>query len=415
MLSKSKSRLSRVWRGTYAGKRVLIIFKKELKDTLRDKKTIFMMVLLPLLLVPLLIIGMNKVMSAQADKAEAKVISIGIAGAEYAPELIDLIMNNDKIEIDNSIPADSLSEFVKKEEIDGALIITSDFQRKIKDDDQAVIQLFYKGTDAFGSVYQRLSAIIDEVDSTIVIERISRLNLDKNLFDAIAIEKIDLSSLQEIIAKLGGGFLPYIFIIFGFMGAMYPGIDLGAGEKERGTLETLLSTPAERSEIVIGKFLLVMLAAVMTALIAMLGFYIGIQSFPDIPEEFTSIISKMFTFKIVFMILTLIIPISAFFSALILSLSIYAKSFKEAQSMISPFTIVIIFPALIGTLPGIELNYKTALLPIINVALATKDVLAGTINPVLLAEVYLSLFIFAGLSLWFCVKWFQREETLFRV
>lgn len=394
---------------------IFIIFKKELKDTLRDRKTIFMMVLLPLLLIPLLIIGMTMVMSAQADKAEAKVISIGIAGAEYAPELLDLIINNDKIEIDSSIPVDSLAEFVKREEIDGALIIASDFQRKIKDDDQATVQLFYKGTDAFEAVYQRLSAIIDEVDSTIVTERIFRLNLDENLFDAIAIEKIDLSSLQEIIAVLGGGFLPYIFIIFGFMGAMYPGIDLGAGEKERGTLETLLSTPAERSEIVIGKFLMVMLAAIITALIAMLGFYFGIKYFPDIPEEFTSIISKMFTFKIVFMILTLIIPISAFFSALILSLSIYAKSFKEAQSMISPFTMVIIFPALIGTLPGIELNYKTALIPIVNVALATKDVLAGTINPVLLAEVYLSLFIFAGLSLWFCVKWFQREETLFRV
>lgn len=396
-------------------KRIFIIFKKELKDTLRDRRTIFMMVLLPLLLIPLLIIGMTMVMSAQADKAEAKVISIGIAGAEYAPELLDLIINNDKIEIDSSIPVDSLAEFVKKEEIDGALIIASDFQRKIKDDDQAVIQLFYKGTDAFGSVYQRLSAIIDEVDSTIVIERISRLNLDKNLFDAIAIEKIDLSSLQEIIAKLGGGVLPYIFIIFGFMGAMYPGIDLGAGEKERGTLETLLSTPAERSEIVIGKFLLVMLAAIITALIAMLGFYFGIKYFPDIPEEFTSIISKMFTFKIVFMILTLIIPISAFFSALILSLSIYAKSFKEAQSILTPFSMAILFPATIGMLPGIELDYKTALIPITNVALATKDVLAGSIEPLLLAEVYFSLFILAGLSLWFCVKWFQREETLFRV
>jgi sodium transport system permease protein len=160
---------------------------------------------------------------------------------------------------------------------------------------------------------------------------------------------------------------------------------------------------------------MVMLAAIMTALIAMLGFYIGIKSFPDIPEEFIVIISKMFTFKIVFMILTLIIPISAFFSALILSLSIYAKSFKEAQSMITPFNMAIIFPALLGTLPGIELNYQTALIPIINVALATKDVLAGTINPILLIEVYLSLLIFASISLLFCVKWFQREETLFRV
>ncbi len=196
---------------------------------------------------------------------------------------------------------------------------------------------------------------------------------------------------------------------------MYPGIDLGAGEKERGTLETLLSTPTKRIHIILGKLLVVMIAAIITAFIAMLGVFIAIRLLPEITNDFLPVIKQMFSFKMIFMILTLVIPISAFFSALILSLSIYAKSFKEAQSMITPFNIAIIFPALLGTLPGIELNYKTALIPIMNVSLATKEVLAGTINPVLLAEVYLSLFIFASISILFCVKWFQREETLFRI
>lgn len=395
-------------------KRIFIIFKKELKDTLRDRRTIFMMVLMPLLLVPLLIIGTNKVMSAQEDKAKTKVITIGIAGAENAPKLLDLFSNDERIEIDESVPDDSLSAYVKNETIDGALLIGSDYQSKISGDDQATIQLLYKGSDAFESVARRISNIIVKMDSTIIAERIARLNLDENLFDAIEIEKIDLSSMQELIGKLGGGFLPYIFIIFGFMGAMYPGIDLGAGEKERGTLETLLSTPADRTEIVIGKFLMVMLAAIITAAIAMLGVYVGIQSYPDIPKEFLETISKMFSIKLILLILSLVLPISAFFAALILSLSIYAKSFKEAQSLITPFNIVIIFPALIGMMPGMELTSKTALIPIMNVALATKDVLAGSIDPILLAEVYLSLFALAGLSLWFCVKWFNREETLFR-
>ncbi len=396
-------------------KNILIILKKELKDTLRDRKTIIMMVLVPLLLVPMLILGINLVMSSQSDKAETKIITIGISGGEFAPELYHKLLTNDKIKIDDSIKSDSLAFYVKNETIDGALIIENDFQQKINADDQSVIQLLYKGTDAFEAVYNRISTIIEEVDSTIVAERLVRLNLDKNLFDAIAIDKVDLSSIQEIIGKIGGGFLPYIFIIFGFMGAMYPGIDLGAGEKERGTLETLLSTPADRYEIVVGKFLMVMLASIMTATIAMLGVYIGVQSYPEIPEEYLSIISEMFSIKMLLMILSLVIPISAFFAGLILSLSIYAKSFKEAQSMISPFNIIIIFPALLGTLPGIELNFTTALIPILNVSLATKDVLAGTIDPLLLAEVYVSLFIYASISLLFCVKWFKREETLFRI
>ena len=75
-------------------------------------------------------------------------------------------------------------------------------------DDQATIQLLYKGSDAFESVVRRISNIISTMDSTIIAERIARLNLDENLFDAIEIEKVDLSSMQELIGKLGGGFLP---------------------------------------------------------------------------------------------------------------------------------------------------------------------------------------------------------------
>lgn len=407
MLSKSKSR-------TFAGKNILIIFKKELKDTLRDRRTIFMMVLMPMLLVPIVMIGMTKIMISQAEKAEAKTFTIGVAGDEYAPQLIDMLIEHNKIEIDESIPDDSLAIYVKNEEIDAALIISDDYQTKLANDEQTVIQLLFKGSDDFESAGSRITNIIDTMDSTFVAERITRLNLDEKLFDAIEIQEVDLSSLQEKIAKKVGGILPYMFIIFGFMGAMYPGIDLAAGEKERGTLETLLSTPAKRIEIVLGKFFVVMLAAIITAAISMSGIFLGAQFFPDIPEEFMFAIKDMFSLKVVFLIFTLVIPISAFFSALILSLSIYAKTFKEAQSIIAPFNIAIIFPAVIGTLPGIELNYKTALIPITNVALATKDVLAGSIEPILLAEVYLSLFILAGLSLWFCVKWFHREETLFR-
>ena len=396
-------------------KNIFIIMKKELKDTLRDRKTIFMMILFPMLLVPLFMVGVNKIMLSQEEKAESKEISIGIYGKEFAPALFDLLNNDDKIIIDNTIPKDSFTVSIKRHDIDGAIIINDDFAQKIISDDQAIIKLFYQGSDAFESVFKRISISVDSLDNRIVAERVARIGISENIFNPIHIDKVDLSSMQETIGKLAGGFLPYLFIIFGFMGAMYPGIDLGAGEKERGTLETLLSTPTKRIQIILGKFFVVMIAAIVTALVAMLGIFIAIRLLPELTDDILPVLMQMFSYKIVFLILTLIIPISAFFSALILSLSIYAKSFKEAQSMITPFNIAIIFPALLGTLPGIELNFKTALIPIMNVSLATKEVLAGTINPILLIEVYLSLFIFASISLLFCVKWFQREETLFRV
>ncbi len=142
--------------------------------------------------------------------------------------------------------------------------------------------------------------------------------------------------------------------------------------------------------------------------------YFGIQTFPDLEPWVLEIVNQMLTLKNIALIMSLILPISAFFSALLLGLSIYAKSFKEAQSIVGPLNIAIIFPALIGTLPGIELNAITSLIPILNVSLASKDIIAGTINPYYMIEVYLSLIVFAGLAILWCVNWFNRESTIFR-
>ena len=198
------------------------------------------------------------------------------------------------------------------------------------------------------------------------------------------------------------------------MGAMYPALDLGAGEKERGTLETILSSPASRLDIVLGKFLVVLLAAFLTAFIALGGIFVGIQRISDIPAELIIVINEVLSPKTIGLIMTLVLPVAAFFSALLLGLSIYAKSFKEAQSIVAPLNIVIIFPAIIGTLPGMELNTVTALIPVLNVSLASKDIIAGVMNPFYMTEVYLSLFGFAGLAIFWCVKWFNRESTIFR-
>jgi len=110
----------------------------------------------------------------------------------------------------------------------------------------------------------------------------------------------------------------------------------------------------------------------------------------------------------------LLLPLVIFFASLLMAISIFARSFKEAQSQMSPLTIVILLPVFIGILPGIELNAMTALIPVLNLSLATKDIVSGTISPWLLAEVYASLILISVLSVAFCVRWFNREDVIFR-
>ncbi|MBT3604007.1 MAG: ABC transporter permease, partial [Candidatus Latescibacteria bacterium] len=112
--------------------------------------------------------------------------------------------------------------------------------------------------------------------------------------------------------------------------------------------------------------------------------------------------------------ISLLLPLTIFFAAALLAISIFAKSFKEAQSLMTPLNLFIILPVFVGLLPGIELTSLTALIPVLNVSLATKEVLAGTITMPLLLEVYASLILLAGLSLFFCAKWFDRESVIFR-
>ncbi|MAP71538.1 MAG: hypothetical protein CMF81_06660 [Candidatus Marinimicrobia bacterium] len=392
----------------------LTIAKKELTDITRDRRTIIMMIVLPFVLIPGLFGVVYTIQSQQAEKATEQQMKVSFFGQEYAPELYQAFADLDKVIILDQIPADSVDSYIQNEYLDAAIYVNREYQESIDQNKQAPIIIKFKGTDSFGITRDRIKSLLTAQENQIITKRMNQLNLKPDIVKAYQIEYKDIASTQEKLGKFVGGFLPYFFIIFGFMGAMYPALDLGAGEKERGTLETILSSPATRLDVVLGKFLVVMLAAITTAFIALGGMYLGIQTFPDIEPWVLEVVNVILSAKTVILMMSLIIPISAFFSALLLGLSIYAKSFKEAQSIVGPLNIAIIFPALIGTLPGIELNAVTSLIPILNVSLASKDIIAGTINPWYMVEVYLSLIVLAGLAIVWCVNWFNRESTIFR-
>lgn len=393
----------------------LIILIKELTDMIRDRRTIFMMVVMPLVVIPLLATTAIKLTQSQIEKAKDKELRVAVIGETAAPELFKRLSKEENFFLVTMTNADSARAMTAEQTLDGVVIIPQDFSEFVEGDKQATIRLIFKSSESLNAARRRIEAIIDQYDREIVNERIGRLQLDETLFDAIAIEREDVASTEEKFAENAGGFLPYIFIIFGFMGSIYPALDLGAGEKERGTLETILSSPASRFDIVMGKFLVVLLFSIATAFLAMLGVLIMVYQFlPTIETNITQTVMDMLGPRRIFIIMSMVLPVSAFFAAVALAISIFARSFKEAQSMMAPLNIIIILPAMIGMLPGFKLSAVTAAIPILNLSLATKAILGGSADPILIAEVYLSLFFLAGVSIYGCAKWFNREETLFR-
>ena len=393
---------------------VFVIFRKELTDTLRDRRTLISMIVIPLLLFPLLIGISSRIMMSQIEKAKGKVLRIGLQTSGNAERFRELLLRDAKVRVTTGLSEDSARALITSDSLDAYIVFDRDFDRQVMNLAAGKVTLYFKSAEVRGIEKDRVVKLLNEFERELRTERFARLRIDESVVTTMEIKETNLASAQEKIAEVIGGFLPYIFIIFCFLGSMYPAIDLGAGEKERGTLETLLSSPADRFEILLGKFGVIVLAGILTAMIAMVGLYLGIAQTKEIPAELLKTILGMLQWRTIFLLLSLLLPLTVFFAAALLSLSIFAKSYKEAQSIISPLMIVIIVPVFVGLMPGMNLTTTTALVPILNVSLATKAIIAGKETFLLLAETYLSLIFIAAAGLYVCAKVFGRESTVFR-
>lgn len=402
-----------------------IILKKELKDITRDRRTIITMIIVPLLLFPILTTVATKIISSQTKKNQTKTLTVGFISQDTNTELRDLLREREDITLIETLSETEIDTLIKSDSLDAVIQQSENFTEQINNLQAGDIHLYFKSSKDLNTTRNRLTDILKEYENIVLDTRFQNLNLDRSVTQGIKTHRHDIATNQEKFGKAIGGLIPYFFILFCFTGCMYPAIDLGAGEKERGTIETLLTSPVGHVQILLGKIGVIVLSGLISASVAFLGLIFAAVSHPDIAERLFSNMSANITVTHISAILLLLavpilsiclllLPLVIFFGSVLMSISVFAKSFKEAQSQMSPLTIVIILPIFIGILPGIELNAFTAFIPVLNVSLATKDIISGTISYWLLAEVYGSLILLSIISLIFCVNWFKREDVIFR-
>ncbi|HSR53119.1 MAG TPA: ABC transporter permease [Acidobacteriota bacterium] len=388
------------------------IFKKEFIDTIRDRRTIIGMVILPLIMFPLIFMVMDRVMSSTDQKAREAMLQVAVFDQGNASGFRPYVGRQEAMELAEGLSREDIEDLIRNEELDGAYVFAPDFDAAVADRRSGRVTVYYKVTDTkIGR--DRILEPLRQYGRDLLQARLDQLEVSEEFVTTVDIEERNVASQKERLAQMVGGFLPYMFILFCFTGAMYPAIDLGAGEKERGTLETLLASPAGRLEILLGKFGVVVLTGIFAACMSILGLYLGASQISLGEERMEDVMALLEPHSIA-LVLSLLLPLTVFFAGIMLSLSVFAKSFKEAQSTISPMIILVILPAAIGMAPGVELDSLTALAPILNVSLATKGIIAESINPLHLALTYVSLFVFAIISLVFSTFWFGREGVIFR-
>jgi sodium transport system permease protein len=250
-------------------------------------------------------------------------------------------------------------------------------------------------------------------------ERLQARALPDSLVRPFEIDEKNVAPPEKVGGEILGGMVPYFVILLCLTGAMYPAMDLTAGEKERGTIETILCSPISRTHLVLGKFLMVLTASIATAVlsIASMAFSFGVGKkmlLGALHGAADSALKITVTGKAVVSIFVVVLPLAVFFSAALLALSLFAKSFKEAQSYISPLMIVVVLPAVAALLPGVELNPALAMVPVLNTSLVSKEIITGTYHWGLIALIFLSSSVYAAAAIAIAVKLFQREDVLFR-
>ena len=394
---------------------IVSIFKKELIDVLRDRRTLMFMVVIPILITPLLVIGSIKFQEYQNKKSEEKILKIAYINESEDSLAKELLSDQKGVKIIEGVPIDSIESYIKSDSLQGGLYLGKGFLKKIKTNSSGDVKIYYKSSDLMSKSKKRIQAALDIYKEKIIAERLKQLNVDGQILEPINITNIDMATAKETLGKAVGGFIPYVLVMFIFLGAMYPAIDLGAGEKERGSLETLLSSPATKFEITMGKLLVVSLTGIVSGLVSVLGISSSLFFIDKIPVQIQETILELINPFMIFSIIILMIPIAIFFASMLLSISFYARSFKEAQSLMGPLNMVIIVPLFLSLGPGMEMDHATALMPLINVGLLTKEILAGSVELIYFIETLFSLLFCAAIGIWFSVFWFKKENTIFRV
>lgn len=390
-----------------------VVYRKELLDSLRDRRALISMIALPLLVVPLLVLGMGGLSFKLAERARGEVHEVMVLGADQAPELVAEIEKMDTLRLVPETP--DFRQRIADKEVQAVLRVPGDFAERVERGETAELTIYtYEGETRSSLAASRLEGLLRERRAAVVRERLEAEGLSETLISPFRAARENVAPPERVTGVLIGGLLPYMLIMLCITGAIYPAMDLTAGEKERGTMETLLSSPVSRLTLVLGKFFVVFTFSMITAFLAVsvLGgmFWVAVS---QLQANGVLLELSLSPFAIAGFLL-LLLPMAAFFSAVLLAISVFARTFREAQTYVSPLMIVALLPAVVALMPGVELTPLLALVPVLNVSLIGREILSGFYPWGYILLILLSSSLYAAAALWAAVKLFQKEAVVFR-
>lgn len=439
--------------------RINTIWRKELIDTLRDRRTLIAMILVPMVLYPAMMLGSLQALEVQTtnlqkeeytiavtredvgrwlrrviDSDAARHPGIGRVTAEEAIEKAatqsasqpapDAAMQRSTREAALDAATDAPPQFriivvkdPKRVVIDGAANVGLELSGAIPttlSEGSTGANILFDATDvrsqfAFGA----LSKVLDRLRISMLRQRLSRRELPTSFIEPISPYATNLASAERTAGAVLGQIVPLILIVMTITGAIYPAIDLTAGERERGTLETLMVAPVPTVDLIAGKFIVVTMIGMLSALLNLISIggtvYLGGVGAALLPGSDLSIPLSSLP-----LVLVMLLPLAVLFSAMLLAVCSFARSFKEAQNYILPVMVAALIPGVVGILPATRLEGPILIMPVANVVVLTRDLFLGKSG---LGEsilwVVLSTSLYAAAAVAIAARLFGQEAVLF--
>jgi len=414
-------------------RRIRTIYGKELVDILRDRRTLIAMIVVPIVLYPLLMLGSIQAVGFQSDSMGREVVRIGVPGEAQGHALsqlleidrVELSRKRERLEVEGDAPEES-PEVIEKYEII-ALASLEEIRSRVRDrsiqigvvlDSDALINsievqneiTFYPDMEDVRSafVYHRLKAMIERTTDRTNTRRKKERDLPEAFDKPFIVNVVDLSAPPSILGQV----LPLILILMTITGAIYPAIDLTAGERERGTLESLMVSPVPVIDLIVGKFLVVTTVAIMGASLNLASVTATVY-FGGFDRIIASTGGNMPLGTMVIILLCLI-PFAVLMSAVMIAVCSYARTFKEAQNYVTPVILAVLIPGGIAALPATRLESVMLVVPVGNMVLLARDLLLGAHVPLLhILIVLLSTSLYAAAAVAVAANIFGHESVVF--
>jgi sodium transport system permease protein len=387
------------------GRIVATVYRKEILELVRDRRTVISMVVVPIVAMPLLFGVMNHFMSSNEKQADAESTTVAIQRPLTMPGLEGALQNAG---FQLKTVADLRAAVSNKDAAAGV-------EEASSKTGEPAVRIYNDATrPASEKAGNKLHETLDGLKDRQVRSALSAKGIPEKVLEPFGVEDVDVAPQGTRGKKFLGGMLGYMVILLMFTGCMYPAVDMTAGEKERRTLEVLLASAAGRDEIVLGKILAASTAAFITATLNIFSIAISFQS-GLLGQNLRELMAgTRIGASAIALLLVAVLPTAVTAAAVMITISSFAKSFKEGQSYLSPLIMLVIFPAVIGMMPGMEASPRLALLPVFNVSQLIKSIFAGDYTAAAFLVSFASNFVYAAVAFVIAVRIFQREDVLFR-